>query len=61
MEEKDNYMESMTISDDSLTFINEKNGIEAINLNQKELTMEDENDKHKQGCSPHDKRVFYFN
>ena len=61
MEEECNDVDSMTISDDSLTLVNERKDLEVIDLTQDELTMDENKDMNETDYKPHDESLFYFN
>ena len=61
MEEECNNVDSMTISDYSLTLVNERKDIEVIDSTRVELTVNEDKDKYKKDCRHHDELQFYFN
>ena len=61
MEEEGNDVDLMTISDGSLTFVNESKDIEIMDLTQDELTMDENKDINEADYMPHYESHFYFN
>ena len=61
IEVEGNNMDSMTISDDSLTLVNEMKDIKIMDLNQDELKMEENKNINEADYRPHDESYFCFN
>ena len=61
MEDEVNDVDLMTISHDSLTLVKERKDIDVIDLNQEEITMDENKDMNEADYRPHDEIHFYFN